>query len=193
MTVVATLLLAAGGASRFGAPKLLQEIDGRSLLARAVHTALDCAPGPTCVVLGSDAALLRPHCAGAQIVENRNWQEGLATSIGIGIRALPDPVGDVLILLADQVAIEARHLQKLWAAHAGHDGITSAFYSGSPGVPAVFSRYWFTALCALTGDQGAKRLMLAHPDALQLVDMSEAAIDIDTPADLESYRSLRAR
>jgi CTP:molybdopterin cytidylyltransferase MocA len=42
-------------------------------------------------------------------------------------------------------------------------------------------------LKALRGDQGARTLLRSR-EALTLVDMPEAALDIDTPADIEKLR-----
>ena len=181
------IVLAAGAASRFGSPKQAARVRGEPLLQLAVSRATAVTGGNVSVVLGAHAAELAPllrHTA-ASIVINRDWSEGIASSIRAGIAQLPGSCDAALLLLADQAAVTAADLERLLAAwrRCPHE-IAAAFYSGMAGVPALFPRADFPALRALRGDQGARALLKARPDRVTRVPMPTAAVDVDTPEDL---------
>jgi CTP:molybdopterin cytidylyltransferase MocA len=106
--------------------------------------------------------------------------------------ALPPACDAVLIMLADQVGITGDDLKRLVSAWKGQDGVIAAsLYAGGVGVPAIFPRWCFAELLALRGDRGARSLLMRHADRLTRVPMSNAAIDLDTPEQLEALRRFR--
>src|SRR5687768_7499975 len=112
------IVLAAGASTRFGSPKQLVRVDGRPLLHAAVSRAVDVAGHSVSVVLGAHAAELAPllrHSA-ASVVINRDWNEGMASSIRAGIARLPGSCNGVMLVLADQAAVTAEDLRRLAAA-----------------------------------------------------------------------------
>ena len=139
------------------------------------------------VVLGAHAAELAPllRRTPAAVVINRDWNEGIASSIRAGVAALPGQCGAALLLLADQAAVTTDDLRRLAGAWARQpQGIAAAYYSAMAGVPAIFPRAYFPALRLLRGDQGARVLLRSQADRLTRVPMASAAIDVDTPGDL---------
>ncbi|HTQ37014.1 MAG TPA: nucleotidyltransferase family protein [Steroidobacteraceae bacterium] len=181
------LVLAAGAASRFGSPKQLVRIGGEALLQRAVARATELAGHAVTVVLGAHAAEITPllRHSSAAVVINRHWQEGLASSLRLGVAQLSGSTEAVLVTLADQAAITAFDLQRLAAAWRRQpDSAIAASYAGHTGVPAVFPRHAFPLLLALRGDVGARPVLSQLADRVLRVPMPNAAIDIDTPEDL---------
>jgi len=181
------VVLAAGASRRFGSPKQLVRIAGRPLLHTAVSRAVEVAGHSVTVVLGSGAdelaGLLR-HTP-ASILINRQWEEGIGSSIRAAVARLPGGCMGVLIALADQAAVTAEDLRRLsgrWRAHPDH--IVAAQYEGITGVPAVFPQWCFPDLLELRGDEGAKRLFHRHTERTLRVSLPSAALDIDTPEDL---------
>jgi len=181
------IVLAAGSSSRFGSPKQLVRVDGRPLLHAAVSRAVDVAGHAVSVVLGAHAADLAPllrHSA-ASIVINRDWSEGMASSIRAGVSRLPGSCGGVMLILADQAAVTAEDLRRLastWRRQPGY--IVAAQYGSTLGAPAVFPASCFRDLAELRGDRGAQVLFKRNPDRVVRVPMDSASIDIDTPEDL---------
>jgi molybdenum cofactor cytidylyltransferase len=192
-----TLVLAAGGSTRFGSPKQLFEFEGRPLVCRAVQSALDAGPGPVIVVLGAHAnecaaALCRAAAPGCSLdprvmcVLNATWERGLGASIRTGMGVLAaHPIDAALLTLCDQPRATAASLARLRAAWSNSpDSLIAARYAGAPGVPAIFPRRAFADLAQLPDDSGAKPLLHHYVNSLLSIDMPEAAFDIDAPADL---------
>jgi len=188
------IVLAAGASTRFGSPKQLVRVAGRPLLHSALARAADVAGSAVSVVLGAHAAELTPLLTHSQalIVINRDWREGIASSIRAGVSRLPPSCNAVLLMLADQAAVTAEDLKRLVSAWRRQpDYIVAARYGMTTGVPAVFPRSVFSDLAALRGDTGARALLQRNPDRVVRVPMASAAIDIDTPEDLLKIHSKR--
>ena len=181
------IVLAAGSSSRFGSPKQLVRVDGRPLLHAAVSRAVEVAGHSVSVVLGAHAAELAPLLSHtpASIVINRDWSEGMASSIRAGVSRLPGSCGGVMLILADQAAVTAEDLRRLAATWRRQtEYIVAAQYGSTLGAPAVFPASRFRDLVELRGDRGAQALFKRNPDRVIRVRMDSAAIDIDTPEDL---------
>ena len=140
------LVLAAGAATRFGSPKQLARIGGVMMLQKAVSQAAEVAGHAVTVVLGAHAERIVPlmRQSPATVEINRHWQEGLASSLRLGISRLPPGCEGVLVTLADQVAVTAFDLRRLVSAWRRQpEWLIAASYDGHTGVPAVFPAWCF--------------------------------------------------
>jgi molybdenum cofactor cytidylyltransferase len=188
------IVLAAGASSRFGSAKQLVRVAGRPLLHTAVARAAEVAGAAVIVVLGARAAELAPLLKHSQssVVVNRDWREGLASSIRAGVARLPASCTAVLLTLVDQAAVTGEDLRRLvnaWRRQPEY--IAAARYGTTTGVPAIFPRSTFSDLQSLRGDVGARALLQRNPDRIVRVPMASAGIDIDTPEDLLKLGSER--
>lgn len=181
------IVLAAGASTRFGSPKQLVRIDGRPLLHAIVSRAVEVAGHSVTVVLGAHAGELTPllRHTPASVLVNRDWEEGIGSSIRAGMSQVPGAVAGVLLMLADQPAVSADDLRRLAGAWRRQpDSILAAQYSGVAGVPAIFPRWAFRDLADLRGDRGAQALLHRYADRAARLRMPSAALDIDRPEDL---------
>jgi molybdenum cofactor cytidylyltransferase len=181
------IVLAAGASTRFGSPKQLVRVDGRPLMHTAVSRAVEVAGHAVIVVLGANAAELAPllRHSPASIVINRDWSEGLASSIRAGVARLPGSCTGAMLMLADQAAVTAEDLRRLagtWRRQP--EFIVAAQYGATLGAPAIFPSSCFRDLADLRGDRGAHALFRRNPDRVVRVPMESASLDIDTPEDL---------
>ncbi len=140
------------------------------------------------VVLGAHSAEIAPALGRmpVSLVVNREWSEGLASSIRAGVLSLPGSCGAALLLLADQAAVTSADLQRLtdvW--RRSPRAIVAAQYGGGYGLPAIFPRAEFPALLRLRGEQGAEMVLRSPTAELIGVPMPSAATDIDRPVDLK--------
>jgi molybdenum cofactor cytidylyltransferase len=190
--VIVGLLLAAGGARRFGSQKLVAMLDGAPLVARAAR-ALAAMTDSLVIVIGHDAVKVRAALRGvdAVIVDNIDWTAGLASSIRCGMAAVPAGADAVVVALGDQPGIDALVVGRLierW--HASRRPIVATRYRGQRGHPVLFARALFPEVIALSGDVGAKGLIDSSADRVEYVDVDTAPPpDVDTPGDLDALRS----
>ena len=85
--VPAALVLAAGGSSRLGSPKQLVSWRGRPLLEGVVAAVAAWPVDHVAVVLGSGSEdiMEQVDLGDAVVVENPDWEEGIASSIRVGL------------------------------------------------------------------------------------------------------------
>jgi CTP:molybdopterin cytidylyltransferase MocA len=181
------VLLAAGSSSRLGRAKQLLQHHGESLVRRAARMALATAPRDAVVVLGAQAEAVFAQVQDLPLrrVDCSNWQAGMSASLRAGVAALSTACRGVLVVLCDQPALDAAHLQRLcalWQARP-ETGVAS-HYAGHAAVPAVLPRTWCADLDRLDQDRGARDLLRLRQDRLQWVENEALAHDIDHPTDL---------
>ncbi len=191
---LAGVVLAAGSSSRLGRAKTLLPHKGRPLICGVVAAVgVVCDAGVTVVTGAGQPAVtaaltdMTDSPGVLNCVHNAQWQAGMGSSLATGVRYVATHLPEakaVLLMLCDQPGVGAHQLAalaQLW--HAKPDLPAVAAYAETFGAPAVFPRSWFERLMSLDDDQGARALLRHCPD-LQLLDMPEAAADIDTIDDL---------
>lgn len=182
----AGLLLAAGAGRRFGRPKALLELDGERLVDRGVRTLRGGGCAPVLVVSGA----ARVEVAGAVVVPNPRWREGMGSSLRAGLAALPPGCPAVVVALVDQPGVTAGAVGRLVAAYRDGARIAVATYGGAPRNPVLLAAEHVAAAAeSATGDRGARAFLRSRPDLVTPVPCDGVAVpdDIDTPGDLESF------
>lgn len=195
-STVAAVILAAGGSTRFGAPKQLLPWQGRPLIAHVADMAWMAGLSPVVVVVGAEADRVAPALAGrdALVLRNYRWQEGMSTSLSLGVAALPSTVEASIFLPVDQPLVDARFLRSLvayWKQHAAGI-VVPVGCEGRRGTPVLFARRFFAELAQLSGDVGGRVLFAQYPGDLVTMPVADPdlLIDVDTPA---AYEALLAR
>lgn len=189
---VYAIVLAAGSARRFGSTKQLAELQGEPLVRRAVKAAERVCGKRSLLVAGNDWGRVTSAAApqAGFFAINEDHEAGLSASIRCGVRAVADVASAVLLLLADQPLLTVEHLQAMRARwRSAPDAIVATAYGGVSGAPTLFPARDFSALMALDGDAGARNILLAEKDRLASIDFEAAAVDIDTPEDLERLKT----
>jgi molybdenum cofactor cytidylyltransferase len=186
----AAVVLAAGAARRLGKPKQLLDWNGRPLLEWTVEAVGAWPVDLVVVVLGASAEeILAGTDLGSSLVAiNPEWEEGIASSIRVGIDVLArDRRFDrALIALGDQPRVPPEVPRALAAAmDAGGRPAAVPVYRYQRGNPVLIERLLWPRLMGLQGDSGAGRLFQAHPDWVEEVRFDcSAPIDIDVVEDL---------
>ena len=191
--MITAVILAAGRAARMGAPKLLLEVGGKTLLARVITAARASRCDDVLVVLGEQAEEVgrEAHAAGARTVLNPRYREGMGTSLAAGIGALPPECEAAVVLLGDQPCLDAAAINAIIDAYeTTGKPIVASRYGSVLGAPTLIARALFGEAAGLTGDVGGRPLIRRDPERVAEVDLSSgmASWDVDTPEDLERLR-----
>ncbi|HEY3269870.1 MAG TPA: nucleotidyltransferase family protein [Geothrix sp.] len=183
--MTAAVILAAGEGRRMGGPKALLQLGAETLLHRAARTALAAGCGPVVAVIGDWNPDLDE--LDVQTIFNSAAAEGMASSLRLGIAALPPEAEAALLLTVDQPAVDVPLLRRLLALAAiDPERPAACAYAETLGIPAVLPRRLFPELMALRGDRGAKTILLREEAAA--LPFPGGGADLDTPADLEGIR-----
>lgn len=180
-------ILAAGPSTRFGSPKQLLRVSGAPVMHSTIANAASICGHSVTVILGANAREVAPWLrqSAASVVINRDWAEGLASSVRAAVRSAPSRCDGLLLLLVDQVAITPDDLKRLHVAWRRHPIlIATALYEGGPGLPAIFPSWAFPDLLELRGERDPRLVMRRNADRLVRIPMPNAGVDIDTPEDL---------
>lgn len=190
MNEIVGILLAAGSARRFGSHKLLQVLHTGVPVAVATAQALMMAVSRTVVVVKPDDQHLINLLTelNVEIVENPHAKEGMGTSLAAGIKATERADG-WLIMLADMPWVRPDTLFTIVDRLKNGATIIAPVHAGQRGHPVGFSSHWLKALADLSGDRGARDVIKAHSEELELYATDDAGVlqDIDYPDDINSH------
>lgn len=191
--MIGGIVLAAGGASRFGGRKQLADLRGKPLIEHAVG-ALRSMPEVerVAVVLGAEAEAIRSGAdlGGAELVLAEDWEEGISASLRAGVRALAETEA-VLVTLADQPFVGPEVLRAILEHRDTPAPAARATYGGAPGHPVLIKRVLYPEVNRLHGDLGARDLLAAHGATEVECGQLARPDDVDTQDDLERLRRAR--
>ncbi|MEX2115867.1 MAG: nucleotidyltransferase family protein [Bacteroidota bacterium] len=185
------MILAAGESLRLGSPKQLLLYQGTTLIRHLAKTALDSRAHKVSVVIGANAGEIEAEVSRLplSVINNAKWQEGISSSIRAAVAALGSDTAAVLFLLSDQPLVSTPILNALIEAFREHpDRIIACAYADTVGVPAIFPKSYFPDLAALTGDAGAKTVLLRNSATVSTIPFPDGAIDIDSLSDLKKLK-----
>ncbi len=187
--MIGGLVLAAGAATRFGAPKQLAELDGVPLLEHALRAITASPVGRVVVVLGSGADEIAAgvDLHGAEPLICSRWDEGQSASLACGLGAL-EACEAVVVTLGDQPRMSPDAIRRVIAARDGAAAVR-ATYGGNPGHPVLLERELFEPLRNVSGDKGARNLLLSVQVHDVPCDDLGGGEDVDTPAELDALRA----
>ncbi len=178
-----------------GGDKLLERVDGQSLLAQIASAALATGAKVT-VTLPPDRparALALDGLPVRQIIVP-DAASGMASSLQAGHAAIPADA-PLLLLLADLPEITADDLSRMLSEwQLTPDLILRGTASdGTPGHPVCLPVWCRNEIASLEGDEGARRILARHADKLRLVALPDAhaTTDLDTPEDWAAWRRQR--
>ena len=191
---VSILILAAGNSSRLGSPKQLVTFMGKTLIESITEVALSISE-EVLIVLGGNADLILSKLerfeSEISIEFNPNWQQGMGSSISIGVEKLAEKSDLIIILLSDQPFISKVLLQNMLQTYANYKNpVVACVYNNTLGVPILFNKSVYPELLKLSGDKGAKSFLHLYENRISTVDFPEGIFDIDTIEDVENLKSI---
>ncbi|MDZ7936680.1 MAG: nucleotidyltransferase family protein [Emticicia sp.] len=189
----AIIILAAGASSRMGVPKQLLLVDGKTLIKRICDTAIDTPCHPIVTVLGANRNLIRKETERMPItvIDNPQWENGMSSSIKMGLAGAymtEKAIDAVIFLTVDMPYVSVELINKMIGKAESDEKteIVACKYDNQIGIPVLFKRTLFTDLLELTGDEGAKKVVMKNQDKTSLIDFPEGKLDLDT---IDEYRN----
>lgn len=189
---IGIVITAAGDSSRLGRPKQLLTFGNKTLLTHIVDEAIQAPLAPLVVVTGYSAAEIAGSLKGrpVNIAYNPRWKEGIASGIVAGLAevlSFQPRSRAVIVAVCDQPHLSAGLLRELVVQfRVSGKELVACTYADTLGTPVLFGSRYFGLLSALSGAEGAKKLLKAYSHDLVTVPFPGGEVDIDTDEDLKS-------
>jgi molybdenum cofactor cytidylyltransferase len=193
---IGIVILAAGSSSRLGEPKQLLPYDDKNLLQHTIDVAENSDINSVIIVLGANADLIAKEITkiDAHLIENKEWKEGMASSVRTGLNELLkiSPETDaVIFMVCDQPHVSTMIIDGLIKIQReSGKPIVACNYLETMGPPALFHRSLFNELKQLKGDVGARKIIQQHNDEVATLLFTEGKTDIDTKEDYDELTKL---
>ncbi len=147
------------------------------------------------VVLGDNASEVRRKIdlSPFVVVVNKSFNEGMSTSVKLGLSFVDRRAAAALMVMADQPFLSPSLIDGIVELFQKSEAlIVAPTHRGIQGNPVLISRRLFSEVSAISGDVGAKSLLERHSEELleYPVKDPEPLIDIDTPKDLAKARKI---
>lgn len=192
------ILLAAGASSRFGSPKALATIGGKTIVERLQRTLIGSKLEKIVIVLGADRAAIEPFLLKhkkIKIVYNKDHNLGQTSSFKAGCRALAGKT-NILLLPIDYPCVKSETIDRLIEAFERRpcDCLVPA-YKAKRGHPPVFAASLRKEILALSDEAGVNELVRRHALAARelSVDDPGVVLSFNTREEFEALLSVHAK
>jgi molybdenum cofactor cytidylyltransferase len=181
-----------------GSKLLLPLSDGQPIIAHTIRNAASLEPAELVVVIRPDLPELSDAIVGTRFaapnikcVPNPHYQQGMGTSLAVGVAVLNGQIEAALVMLGDMPYVSPGIVEALVAAYVGECKlITIPVYGNAVGPPTLFARQTFPDLLGLQGEVGGRQLLTMYPGSACLVRFTEEdrPPDLDTPEDIQKFQ-----
>ncbi len=187
---VTAIILGAGESSRMGRPKLLLPFGDSTIIGTVISHVLASSVEKAIVVLGSNFESHREVIKdyAVEIVNNKQYREGMFSSVKCGLEAVPDGADAVMVLLGDQPMIQADEMDQLIESYRNSEkGIAIATHGNKRGHPILFGKKFISDINGYPGEASLRDLLQKHPSEILEIKTGNDGIlrDIDTENDYQ--------
>ncbi len=154
------------------------------------ETAVNSSAGEVIVVTGHDAKSVAQALDGldVRLVHNPDHEDGMSSSLKTGVQAVGGDHAGAAIMLGDMPRLKVETLNQVIARFksANARSICAPVCGSRRGNPVIWPREFFSEICALSGDKGARDLIKKYGDRVLEIpcDDDGVLIDVDTPDDI---------
>ena len=190
--MISSILLAAGQSLRMkGENKLIKEIDGAPIIKYAVKNILSSTVNEIIIVLGYEENLIK-KIVGAnkkiKFVYNKNFKEGIASSIKIGLDNISIKSEAFFISLGDMPNVNQNIYNKLIKSKLKYNKklntkhrkeIIIPTFEGKNGNPVLFSKYIKHKMMLINNDLDAHKIIQLNKEKILNVPFDNDGILLD--------------
>jgi len=195
--MISAIVLAAGESKRMGQPKQMLPWQGETLLRRVLKNVLRSDADDIILVLGHEAKKIKSSLSEfpVKIVINRDYKQGMASSLRQGLLAMDQASEAFLVILADQPGIGSDIINQVIRAFQQSDpqrGICRPVCHGRQGHPVLIGVQYLPEALQLQGDVGARQILMNNPSDILEIETQQnvIAMDMDTPEEYREYMKL---
>jgi molybdenum cofactor cytidylyltransferase len=193
--LICLIVLAAGSSTRYGRNKLLEKIDGQTMIERVVKSVASSKADEVIVVLGHEAQRIREALRNfeCKFVFNEDFKKGQSSSVEAGVKSVMSYADAVMVLPGDVALITSKAINAIIEEYErSKSPIVVASHQGRSGHPILFDRSLFDELMKINEEtMGLKAVVNRHRDLIKKVETGSdgVLIDIDTREDFKRHIS----
>lgn len=199
---VSGIILASGFSRRAKCDKLLLEWKGKSLLFESIKNALFSSLEEVLLIIQPKhedickqyLSLFSPKLTSkVKVIINTQADEGMSSSLKLGVQNLDTRSTASLFILADQVFFDAQEIDRICDCYKKIKApIIAPYYNNKRKNPVLFSSAYNEELLKVNEDKGAREVLLEHEEDIYKIyyDNNILFEDIDTQ---EQYASMRKK
>jgi len=177
--MISAILLAAGQSKRMdGENKLIKEIQGSPLLKHSVKNILASSIDELIVVLGYQKEVIEKIIdknEKVKFVFNKNFEDGMASSIKTGLDNLSEKTEAFFICLGDMPMVSHDIYNQLIKSKDNKEIIVPT-YKGQQGNPVLFDKSMKEKVIDISGDVGAKKILELNKDKILNLEINDQSI-----------------
>ncbi len=178
--IIASIILAAGEARRFGKNKLIEKINGKEIILRV----LDAVPTEDrAIIVGKYWEDILKLIQNEIVIYNPFWKKGLSSSLKLGIKFFYN-YDAIMVFLGDMPLITRGISTKIIKSFKDTCVAIVPTYSGVWGNPVILGKSVFDDIMLLSGDKGAKEILKTKKNVCTIEIGKEVLTDVDTESDL---------
>ena len=195
--MICIIVLAAGSSTRFGRNKLLEKIDGSTMIEKVVGSAASSKADEVIVVLGHEARRVKEALKNFQckFVFNEDFERGQSYSVKAGVKSVMGYADAVMVLPGDVALITPKSINMVIEEYETSGGsIIVASHEGRLGHPILFDRCLFDEIMEINEEtMGLKAVLNRRGDVIKKVEVgsNEVLIDVDSEEDLKKISKVK--
>jgi molybdenum cofactor cytidylyltransferase len=188
MERISAIVLAAGESRRMGTPKMILPFRGGTIISTVINNIFASGIKNVIAVLGANRSEVLKEIETLHVKHcyNRNYRQGMLSSVKCGFIHLPDDFQAALVFPGDQPMIGPGVINIVINAYLQTGkGIVIPVFERQRGHPLLVDSKYRDEILHLEGPEGLRELALRHPDDVLEAETGDPLIlkDIDTIED----------
>jgi molybdenum cofactor cytidylyltransferase len=165
-----------------------------TVLERSIRLFRDLGIKDVIVVTGHGAGQIVPivHYCGARAILNRQFEQGMFSSVQSGVKAVRTASRAFFVLPVDIPLVRPQTIEDLLNAyHIGKSKIAFPVFHGKRGHPPLVDACYRNEILSYSGEGGLRAIFRNHEEESINIEVADEMIlsDLDTPADYIAFVS----